>query len=46
MTAELSGNVEQPVQESSGQDIIAEQLTPVAEIFVAGEDHTAVLVAL
>ena len=38
--------VEQPIQKGGGQDIITEQLAPVTEIFVAGEDDTAVLIAL
>ena len=38
--------VEQPVQKGGGQDVITEQLAPAAEIFVAGEDYTAVLIAL
>lgn len=38
------GVVEQPVQQSSGQNIVAEQFPPITEILVAGQDDTAVLI--
>ena len=38
------GVVEQSVQQRSGQNIVAEQFPPIAEILVAGQDDTAVLI--
>lgn len=40
------GVVDEVVFKSRSQYIIAEQLAPIAEIFVAGEDHTAVPITL
>lgn len=36
--------VEQSVQQRSGQNIVAEQFPPIAEILVAGQNDTAVLI--
>ena len=38
------GVVEQSVQQRSGQNVVAEQFPPIAEILVAGQDDTAVLI--
>ena len=42
----LMSVVQQPVQQSSSQHIVAEQLAPVNEVLVTGQNHAAVFVPL
>ena len=39
------GVVEEPVEDGGGEDVVAEDVAPFGEGFVAGDDHGAAFVA-